>query len=304
MLFYGILITLFGFIGCGSGGSNSSSEEPIPEAPPTRAQYYDGVAMLAAMLPAFNAPDAAGRTPCDKALEMLDATESPALAVLWGTFGDDLTCLKKFTEKLADRPHLLEIHLSNETCRRNGICRQEELFPGLSWEQYNTELERENPAVKARIETRLAGINSRLNGITQPTTLVALSLGLENHFTRRALEVLVSWVRPQWQGPIINNPVDYGALETGGADYLEKHAPRNVFGGAPCMVSEDGLYHDGEDSLEFFDYHRFCAVRLAWRPEWQGREEGVAPTPPKTRTPEIKDADIAIIQEVFAATAR
>ena len=63
--------------------------------------------------------------PCEKALKVYDGIKKPALMFLWGTFGDNLSCVEKFVD-LPQKHKEVYIHFSNECCRRNRTCKKGE----------------------------------------------------------------------------------------------------------------------------------------------------------------------------------
>ena len=50
--------------------------------------------------------------PCERALKIYDDVKKPALMFLWGTFGDDLNCVRKFIELPQEKKEIY-IHISN-----------------------------------------------------------------------------------------------------------------------------------------------------------------------------------------------
>ena len=60
--------------------------------------------------------------PCEKALKAYEGVKNPALMFLWGTFGDDLSCVEKFL-KMNKKDKQVYIHFSNECCIRHKTCK-------------------------------------------------------------------------------------------------------------------------------------------------------------------------------------
>ncbi len=87
------------------------------------AEPYVGLSAFAAMNPSF---------PCNDWLGTLQEgtrrVSKPAMAIVWGTFGSNGACVQRFLTQNRDRPHLLEIHFSNQTCLKYRRCATGELL--------------------------------------------------------------------------------------------------------------------------------------------------------------------------------
>lgn len=285
-----VLLFLF-FYGCGSDGAiDVNIGDHPPDNEPVAVNHYEGGAVLAAMNDRF---------PCDAFISAVSSAKHPAMAVLWKTFGDDLSCMKKFTETFKDRPHLLEIHLSNETCRRSK-CEKEELFPSWSVSQMNAALERDDKALGDAVNSRMLDIYAAAMALKNPNSKIIVSTGLEDNYTNRAFDRMYQWVAEVWAGEIVRSPVDYGETYKGKADVIEQHSPHPYFANQRCIASEDGLYdRDTLDTDGYFQDNNSCLAVLWWRDDHQGRAKGQALTPPKTRKFTFSDHDVKELQTVY-----
>lgn len=224
---------------------------------------FRGVSAFAAMNDTF---------PCDRYLAMVNQAERPAMSVLWGTFGFNPRCVALFTQLNVDRPHMVQVHLSNETCRRNRVCGTGELFGGMTVRQYNRALE--NPqfeVIKALVE-RTEEIKAFTLAVGNPNTLWVLGTGLEDNYSNTAYSIVEFVVRRHWPGYISRNPLK-GRVR-GGADWLEKHGNGASFGGQPCIANEDGTRNSHKRSRIFMRKYAGCFASYLWRSEHQGRPNG------------------------------
>lgn len=289
MKYYTLLLSLL--CGCGSDGAiDVNVGDHPPDNVPQVVDHYEGGAVLAAMNDRF---------PCDAFISSVRSAKYPAMAVLWKTFGDDMSCVSKFTDAFKDRPHLLEIHFSNETCRRSK-CEKEELFPSWSVREMNAALERDDKALGDAVNSRMLDIYAAAESVRKPTTRLVVSTGLEDNYTNRAFDRMFQWVSSVWLDEVVRSPVNYGETYKGRADLMEKHSPNPNFAHQNCIASEDGLYNRSTLSTRmYFQDNSHCLATLWWRPAHQGRADGVALTPPKTRKFIFSEQDVNDLRSVY-----
>lgn len=249
---------------------------------------FTGVSGFAAMHPAF---------PCDRYLAVTNRSPRPAMSALWGTFGGETSCIVRFLQSNAHRPHLLQIHLSNETCRRNRNCQVGELFPDLTVKEYSAALERGDLAVYAQIAHRLWEIRNLAELTKNPNTTLVLDTGLEADYTQAAYEHLRYFVGLYWPYLISNS----GRTRTVDGDLDENHGTRARCKGGTLIVNEDGSKPSLKDSRNFLRQNRNCFARLLWRNEHQGRGRSGKWTPPITRNFVITDRDIRDLGNLLEA---
>lgn len=225
---------------------------------------YSGCSGFAIMHPNF---------PCHSFLDLYPRKiKAPAVAVLWGTFGHKLRCLKHFTREFKDRPHLIEIHLSNEACRRNKRCHEGELLRPLGVRQYNHKLREGNEATRKAIQGRAKNILRTLPYIVNENTKILLTTGLEDNFTKEAYTQILEWVQEVWPYDVARNPLGRHGVFVGNANYLELHGLRPNFKGKPCITNNDGVKIDMPAAADKF-YRRYatsCRVQLIWFARGQG----------------------------------
>lgn len=242
---------------------------------------YRGLSAFAAMNEKF---------PCDRYLAIVNQSERPAMSVLWGTFGFDPRCVMAFTASNAHRPHLVQVHISNETCRRNRVCGAGELMGHLNVRKYNKSLQfPQYDVIKALVE-RVEEIKSFIGWMGNPNTTWVLGTGLEDNYSNGAYNIVEFVVRRHWDGLISRNPLKGRAR--GGAEFLEKHGNGASFRGAPCIANEDGARNNLSKSRVFMRKHAGCFASYLWRESHQGRINGKW-VPIEARDYVIPDEDLA-----------
>lgn len=230
------------------------------------------------------------RFPCDRYLATVNQSPRPAMSVLWGTFGFNPSCVEAFTHSNAHRPHLVQVHISNETCRRNRVCGAGELMGHLNVKKYNKALQfPQFDVIKALVE-RVEEIKAFTTWVGTPNTIWVLDTGLEDNYTTGAYNIVEFVVRRHWDGLISRNPLKGRAR--GGAEFLEKHGNGASFRGAPCIANEDGARNNLSKSRVFMRKHAGCFASYLWRESHQGRINGKW-VPIEARDYVIPDEDLA-----------
>ena len=282
-------------------------------ATPSLAGGFRGAQVFAAMSDRFNEPSPWDVSPrksaCDRLLEMLAPVPYPAMAVLWGTFGDNPACLERFIRTFRDRPHLIEIHFSNETCRRsNGArpCLAGEFLPELNVAQLNAALERLDSGALGAIFQRTQSISTLMDEIYSHNTHIILSIGLEDQYSQFAAIVMELHIRNSgWRYGLSRNHVN-GKVFPALSGWVETHAAaaarRPPLVRAPlCIYGEDGNTVSLKHTKEVLKKYANCLVVYAWRQEWQNfPPPNGAFIPPRDRFFEIFDADVEALGALLA----
>lgn len=249
--------------------------------------------------------------PYQEALHVFDGVKRPALAFVWGTFGDKQDGLKEWFRQVKDRPHLLEIHMMNQVCVRNGNCGVGEIWPGLSVRQFNNKLKTNDPELMDRIRTRVQEIKTFVDSQKNENSHLVLSLGLEDNFNKQAATNLERAVEEIWPYEIARNPVAQKGVDQSlsGADALELHTPNPKFGkGVQGIANLDGTDIDfsnreptlstsiSPDKVRSFlsrNKGKSLAVFL-WSALHQGlKKTSASAPPPRKRNPQVPKADVA-----------
>jgi hypothetical protein len=269
----------------------------------TSAESKDiGVAYFALLSPQF---------PCADALKIFDEGAEPALAILWGTFGTDTSCLRKWFETASEKPHTLEIHLLNGPCIRNKRCEDSEIGAGLSPKELNRLLEKEDEKLVNTIVNRIKEISTAVKRFARPGDELLLSTGLEDNYSPSAYQVILRLVKENWPYKVVRNPV--GNLRDksyAGADYLELHGANPSF--APddrCIANLDGTdisfpHRPGippkpiswKETKAYVDrYSGQCRLTFLWAGAWQGLLGGSFKAP-TARALQVDGRDLELIK--------
>ncbi len=257
------------------------------------ASEFTGFAAFAAMNPRF---------PCNAYLRSQETAKRPAMAIVWGTFGYSPECVARYLERFRDRPHLLQIHLSNEVCRRNKRCRENEIEPKLTMRQYNQLLDRRDPNIINQLLERLQLIRAFTNTVKNGNTTLILSAGLEDNYSASAFRNLLGLLREEWPGMISRNPLRPSAGRMG-ADFIEAHLLNYDFQGEPCIATQDGVAGSFAHSAQFIlNYHQQCMATILWRNNSQGAGQRVWRAPLK-RAFSIREKEVTEIQKLLRFAA-
>jgi hypothetical protein len=244
------------------------------------AEPYKGFSAYAAMHERF---------PCSRYLQLAGMSERPVMAVLYGTFGRNSSCIKRFAHKFRNKPHLIEIHPTNETCRHAPrICLKGEVFKNLRVQEYNGLLEAMPEYAKVKLLVRLKRIVD-ITALGNSFTTWVLSTGLEDSFTRKAYENIVSLYRENWPFLIARSSTSDVAY-TRGADFNELHTATARFGKKPCIWNQDGLSGGQLQAASLFERFANCDVLIGWTERSQGI--GKVWTYPRKRSFELSNSDI------------
>jgi hypothetical protein len=164
--------------------------------------------------------------PCKKLDPYINKAPHPYVSVLWDTFGDSNKCLKRFLKKSKNKPHTLQVYMSNEVCRRKGNCRSYEFLPKLSVGEYNKRLANGHKKTFKAVRKKATEIRKFCESTGNHNTNCLIAIGLESQFTKQATKALVNQVKlAGWaDDKIIHNPVNVGPYHgLGGAYYYESH---------------------------------------------------------------------------------
>lgn len=227
---------------------------------------YVGFSSFAVTHPSYN---------CSRFLSISDASHYPAITFPLRTFGDDYSCVKKFLDRYKSKPHLLQIHLTNETCRRKaGRCSPYEVESKLGVGAYNKALHRGKESLKKEIQDRVRFVTKRLKPLTNKNTKIILTTGLEDNYDDKAYLQILSWIQEEKPTYLIaRSPVTPKCGLIGSANYCELHPAKSQFNNntSACIFNNDGNLNTIDDQLKLFNKFSKCSVLFAWEPLTQGR---------------------------------
>ena len=230
---------------------------------------YKGLSAYSALNPKF---------PCDKYVELSTRVAKPAMAVLWGTFGKDISCVDKFIKANSSKPNLLEIHFSNETCHRY----PRKCFYG----------ELKSYGIRT-IQKRIYQIKALIEPLLLPNTKVILSMGLEDNYLRKRAKRLYSIIKSQWPYFIARSP-DNDPYLPNRHMFIEHHGLYSSCTRA-TIANNDGSELGMQAPREFYKRHASCLAVFLWLPGLQGSEKKF--TPPLTRSFKFSREDLRSARE-------
>lgn len=249
---------------------------------------------------------------CDQLLGILSRVKRPAIALLFGSFGNNPGCLFRAMDQAAaeDKPLLIEIHFAKEVGREKKDLVAPDFLPAVSHETITKlycGMQKETEGAVAR----------RVNQILQivrpdPNIKYILSSGLENRFSDCAAQNILTTLKKYWPYEIADNPQNNKDRAPAGV-YSEKHNYLARSAGH-CIVNGDGqdvdflearpfsawLPHANREQVsEWFKWNILggCTA-FFWHAEGQGID-GYQKTPTLERTFRIRPNDALTIGEML-----
>lgn len=267
----------------------------------------------------------------------MEGAENPALAFVWNTFGrtnaEGTKDIVKFLNTRPNRPHLLEIHMTNQSCYKNlgkegRQCGAGELVQGIDFQEFNRRIlsnGRKGQRLRSKIQRRAANIRQWVDTEVLPEAVnpgnvaVLLSTGLEDQYDRDVYRKIVELVEASgWaSGSIVRNPlVNRGAV--GPDRYAEFHPGTRALANSDdfkpypnrgCIANLDGVSTPGpagpnvpvinaNEAKAFIRRHRRCLAVLLWNEPSQGSSSGKTP---RERTFTISNEDRDSIRGILAS---
>ena len=176
---------------------------------------------------------------CRNWLLVQEASEHPVTAVLWGSFGHDMNCIRAFWEETERRgvKHTTIFYLSNENGRSKGLLEDVDLRPELSSEKWNSLLE--SKADLPHVRRIIKDINMLIAPYEDTGNFILVD-GLESDFSPLAHKYLQSMIKEEWAHETGTNPINNDCSYVDDSVYCERHhytaTPRN----GRCILNGDG----------------------------------------------------------------
>lgn len=253
---------------------------------------------------------------CEQALQVFDGVRLPSLSILWGTFGENTSCIRSFLDRFSKVPHILEINITNETCRRAPrYCGLGEIARDLRFWHLNEKLEAHDPTIRAKYAARIRQIKAFIKEATNENTTVFLTTGLEDNFTSKAYRQVVRILKrnaPHF--PIVRSTIGPKAYlaDSYRANYVELHGfGADVSTTKSCIFSNDGHdidFNSGRRPLdgsrsvsellsEIRRVKRDCSIVFVW---WnsQGVVDGKF-VEPRRRNIRLYSKDVSIVNQIL-----
>lgn len=261
---------------------------------------------------------------CQRFLRMVNASPTPAIAILYKTFGTNNRCLKQFWEVSRSRniPHFTEIHFSNEVGRRNKVHDDHDFLTDLPVKQYNKLLEEMPRWLDSMIRLRIREIVAMIEPYQNTGTFI-LSTGLEDNYTTAAWLKIYEVMKSEWPYEIARSTLPgmmvRQARQMPAEIYMEYHGYRSKFSQPQrCIANGDGQdLAFLEDSGVEFRHARpasYSTVRkwakqamsrgcltFIWAGKWQGIYNSGKLTQPLKRTFRFDASDMKPIKRLLQA---
>lgn len=211
---------------------------------------------------------------CESSLLALSKEEAPAISILWGTFGEEGGCLKRF---LSDpRPKTLEVHLVNEVCQRNSRCGPYEFLRGMSVSDYEKKLLARDEKLLRRFRDLSGSVADFLHKNTAGGPLTCyISPGLESNISRKAARVLFEIVGAHFpQCKKVWNPLNSSPYaKPFDGHVFEQHGNKPRVS-PPCIVNLDGIDVGSVDPERYINKYKQCDLVFLWGFGFNGNKEG------------------------------
>lgn len=236
---------------------------------------FFGLTILAAMHPNF---------PCRAALDSLSRVRHPAIEILLGTFGEDFTCVEKFSKRFGKRAAIF-IHPYNNTCYRfPRRCYREDIPPATYF--------------------RLGKLMQRFRELRATYGVrLYLSLGLEDGYSLRVARLIQKRFREDFpEIPTYRNSLSH---DYRGALFGERHGDGMCRGGKEKAVSLDGTKLSERSFVEFprKAFASGCRAVFLWAADWQGKfRRGRKFERPTTRHFVFGSKDQVLVRESYERT--
>lgn len=245
--------------------------------------HYVGLACYAAMSPHY---------PFEQWMQITRRIKgSPAMVVVWDTFGSDTTSIKTFMTEFKGRTKLLEIHMSNEAGRRKHNQELCEIAPGLSIHDYDAQLRHHNAELFHEIDVRVSEIREFVKLVDDGSTEFILSTGLEDDLSDQGYMALSARVKHSWPYKLIRSPDGFNRY-IGKASLLEWHS--DTANGVD-IANEDGDTPSIATSKHFLDRNKRSLATFLWRSAHQGKG-----TPRAKRRFVISDKDVQELGDLLS----
>jgi len=229
---------------------------------------------------------------------------NPAIAVLPGTFGWSHKTLKAFCDRFADRPHLVEVHISNGPGRRNKMYKGD-FAREFSVSEFNRALVSNSPRIVRRINQRCKRVKRWLARCTNEQTKIVICPELEDNLLNEAWTNLAKQISKTLPYRMVRNPVSGGK----GGFYTEEHGKTALARTRRMLANLDGCsidFKDGEvykatsigvkAATNWYKSQRLGFARFLWSANQQGLNGagwGAAGAPPP------KERDFVVTDEAM-----
>lgn len=187
----------------------------------------------------INKPDATGVKPCDSALRIINGADYPVFVFIFRLDGDDWTCVKRFVDSNAHRPHEIRAYL----------------YYHIS----------EHPD-QIILVGRAKDLLDRFYEVANSNTRFSVVPVLEDRSTDEEFAAYAPAVEAALGFPVDRNPLDPTRSSLG--RFKEVHGHEYVDSETNTM-SEDGFVYVPEETRQWVKRFPNMTRVIIWRPEWQ-----------------------------------
>jgi hypothetical protein len=248
------------------------------------------------------------RWPCHGTLQALTKLKNTplALGILWGTFGDNILCLKKILSE-RNAPTLLRIHIANSVCVRRGNCSSNELLHQYSAKSLLVAMKTNDQKLKQLISSQLFQVSQVLNNLIkeypQANLKCAISPLLEHPGDEKTTSFIYESISKQFlECDVVDNPEkpshyshDQLSMKNFFLEFHNKYAAERLSSkendNYKCLASMDGepAFIQSKDewpekeTLSFIASGKKCLAYFLWHPAFNCLERFSDQKPPLAR---------------------
>ncbi len=210
---------------------------------------------------------------CSQFLKITKQIPNPAMTIVLKTFGDSYSCVSRFLKQNKNKKHFLQIHLTNETCRRQqGRCSDYEIESKASPYIFNKLVKLQDSQIKKEFQDRVKLADRIVKKYANFNTEITYTTGLEDNYDKKTYSTIYKWIKEINKGvKIARNPNALRCDYFNGSTYCELHRQKSIFSNSSCIFNNDGNILNTKEQLKLFSKFRKCSVLFSWEPETQGR---------------------------------
>ena len=256
---------------CLIGGPCSFAADPDNRGPNNNPARNLGIASYGLLSPKWE---------CDGLFHAFEKASTLRFAVLYNTFGSDVTCLNRLLKD--PRPKVEELILINEPCLRNKRCGEYEFLFGMTVQSFSAKLAARDEDFLIKLHTYFQGARPLIDA---SVSQCYVSPGLESNLTDpTAIKVLLDETRKVFpQCKIVWNPMKMGSRAES-ADIWEGHTDNNPYREAPCIANLDGQDITKLDLGAYNNKYAQCELNFLWTFAMNGNTRKGSFVDPRART--------------------
>ncbi len=240
------------------------------------------------------------QAPCKRMTKIAMRQDTPAVAILFESFGKNNVCLYRFWDAsyYLGKRHITQIHFTNEVGRRNNFMGKYGFQSQYNVREYNDLLESMPRWLEDKLRQRVRNILELIHYYSHTGTFI-LGAGLEDNYSQKAFNNLYRVLKSEWPYLISRNPVVESSSTVNALPrevLMEYHHYTNKNIRQPCILNGDGqdiagdpgsrihmsgLSAASDRSLKNWMYQgkKNGCVKFLWTAKWQGLHTNNTPLP-------------------------